>query len=170
MKSLYLVRHAKSSHDIPYLEDVLRGLADRGKSDATLVGKYLKSSQAEITRVFSSHSVRTKATMAIINKELGIPESAITYHESLYTFDDNGDTFMDYARQTYDSNASIMILSHNYSCIQFADRISDGEIDRYPTCGVLRCVWNLDSWEEITIENVTHYQMITPKMLKTQSI
>ena len=166
MKTLHLVRHAKSSHDVPFLEDVLRGLADRGKADSKLIGQYLADSKVSISRVYSSHSVRTKATLAILNRYLHIPDEAISFHKELYTFDDSGETFMKFAKKTDDMTNAIMILSHNYSCAQFALSISKGKVINYPTCGALKCIWDVTSWSEVTMENVSSVSMVTPKMLK----
>ncbi len=166
MKELYLVRHAKSSHDIPFLQDVLRGLADRGKADSKLIGQYLKDTNSTVSKVYSSHSVRTKATLAILNQYLHIPDKSISYHEDLYTFDDSGKVFMKYAQGTEESIDTILMLSHNYSCAQFAQSISEGNVANFPTCGTLKCSWDVKSWSEVKMNNVTGVTMMTPKMLK----
>lgn len=166
MKTLYLVRHAKSSHDIPFLEDVLRGLSERGKGDAILIGKYLNKQAHCIQAVYSSHSVRTKATLSLMNNELMLPDSLISYYEDLYTFGDDGNTFMRYASQTPDDQNAIMILSHNYSCAYFAHTVSGGKIDNFPTCGLLKVVWDTDTWSDVSVNNVMDVSIMTPKMLK----
>jgi len=166
MKTLYLVRHAKSSHDIPFLDDVMRGLSDRGKADAKLIGQYLNETNAVISKIYSSHSVRTKATLAILNTYLHIQDTAISYHEDLYTFDDNGEIFLQYGQKTDEGLDTILLLSHNYSCAQFAIRISKDRIISYPTCSVLKCTWDVDSWSDVKMDNVTEVSMMTPKQLK----
>jgi len=165
-KIMLLVRHAKSSHDIPYLEDKLRTLADRGKADAQLIGARLRSLQLVPNLVYSSTAVRTKATITILNQHLIIPEGSITYHDDLYTFHDTGDTYVNYLHKTSNDKSSVMILSHNGSCLNVAYQITDGEISSFPTCAVLICRWQVQEWSEVRLDNVSSYQMITPKELR----
>ncbi len=165
-KIMLLVRHAKSSHDLSYLEDKLRPLADRGKSDCNLIGKRMQALHLIPDKVYCSTAVRTRATLAILNRYLSVPESLITYHDDLYTFHDSGSTYVDYLHNTLDDIDTVMLTSHNGSCLNVADEVSHGEISAFPTCAVLICRWQLESWSDVRLDNVSTYQLLTPKQLK----
>lgn len=165
-KTLLLVRHAKSSHDIPFLEDKLRPLADRGKSDAQLVGQRLQSLKLDPDKVYCSSAVRTRSTLAILNWHLNLPDQIITYHDDLYTFDDDGTIYEGYLHQNTESQNTVMILSHNNSIINVAHSVSKGEIDTFPTCSVLVCRWDETDWSQAKFNNINSFSLITPKLLK----
>jgi len=169
-KILLLVRHAKSSHEIPFLEDKLRPLAPRGKTDSVLIGQNLLDLQLVADQVYCSSSVRTKSTLAILNQHLNISELAISYHDDLYTFNDCGDTYLKHLKESNNRSDIIMILSHNNSCVNVAEAVSDGNLYSFPTCAVLICRWKISEWSLVDWSNVNSYSMLTPKQLKSKRL
>ena len=77
MKTLYLVRHAKSSWDDPTLADKARPLDARGKRDAPKVGKRLAKAGVKPDLILSSSAKRALTTARIIAKELGYKRKSI---------------------------------------------------------------------------------------------
>jgi phosphohistidine phosphatase len=63
MRTLYLLRHAKSSWDPPGLPDSERSLAPRGVRDAKRVAKHLRRLGVTAQLVLCSSAVRTRATL-----------------------------------------------------------------------------------------------------------
>ena len=72
MKTLLLIRHAKSSWDNLQLSDFERPLNDRGKNDAPLMAKRVKERKIKIERFISSPAKRAKKTAAIFMDEYGM--------------------------------------------------------------------------------------------------
>jgi len=68
MKTLFLVRHAKSSRDDPTLPDKERPLNDRGMRDAPRMGERLAAHDVKPDLILSSPAVRALATAQIIGK------------------------------------------------------------------------------------------------------
>lgn len=66
MKTLFLVRHAKSSKDEVILPDQDRPLTDRGKSDVPKMGKRLAKRDVKPDRILSSPAIRALATAEVI--------------------------------------------------------------------------------------------------------
>ncbi|MDX6498298.1 MAG: phosphohistidine phosphatase [Blastocatellia bacterium] len=62
MKTLLLLRHAKSSKDDPSLIDFDRPLNERGKNDAQLIGKYIRQQRIKADFVVSSPAERARQT------------------------------------------------------------------------------------------------------------
>ena len=74
MKTLLLLRHAKSSWDDPSLSDFDRPLAPRGKKDAPLMGKALKERAPSPDLILSSPAARAKATVKAVVKAAEAPD------------------------------------------------------------------------------------------------
>ena len=69
MKTLLLIRHAKSGWDDPSLSDIERKLTDRGKSDAKIMAKRLQERSIKIDACVSSTAKRAKKTAKIFMEE-----------------------------------------------------------------------------------------------------
>ena len=63
MKTIYFLRHAKSSWDDYELKDFDRPLSTRGIQDADLMGNYFRSKKIKLDLVISSPSKRTTETL-----------------------------------------------------------------------------------------------------------
>jgi len=84
MKTLYLVRHAKSSWENANLSDHDRPLNHRGERDAPRMGKRLRTRKPQPEMIVSSSAVRAKTTATILATEIGYPTSDISIDERLY--------------------------------------------------------------------------------------
>src|SRR6476620_8457076 len=84
MKTLILVRHAKSSWDKPGMSDLERPLNERGKKDAPEMSKRLKERNVLPDLLLSSTAKRAKKTARLFADELGLDKDIIKENESLY--------------------------------------------------------------------------------------
>ena len=66
MKTLLLLRHAKSSWDDPTLQDFDRPLNKRGIEAAALVGKFMRKREVRPDLVLSSPAKRAAQTVALV--------------------------------------------------------------------------------------------------------
>ena len=89
MKTLYLVRHAKSSWKYPNLDDFERPLNKRGRKSAPFMGKILKKLKVAPDLIISSPANRTAMTARIIADMINYPLEKIRYSESIYEFSEN---------------------------------------------------------------------------------
>ena len=87
MKTLILIRHAKSSWNNPGVPDRLRPLNKRGKRDAPVMGERLAERGIEVDRVISSPATRALATAEAITGEIGFPWDEVIVDERLYHAD-----------------------------------------------------------------------------------
>ena len=83
MKTLLLLRHAKSSWDEPSLDDFDRPLAERGKRDAPRIGKAFRDRGPHPELIISSPSTRTRATIKAIAASARF-EAEIQFEECVY--------------------------------------------------------------------------------------
>ena len=79
MKTLYLVRHAKSSWKYPNLDDFERPLNKRGRKNAPFMGRILKKLKAVPDLVISSPANRAATTARIIADMIDYPLEKIQF-------------------------------------------------------------------------------------------
>ena len=84
MKTLFLVRHAKSSWSDPALPDKERPLTERGMSDARKAGKHLANRDANPDLILSSPARRALATAEVVAKKLDYKLKDIVVDKRLY--------------------------------------------------------------------------------------
>lgn len=72
MRTLYLLRHAKSSWNDSSLRDFERPLKERGREAAELIGKHLASEKLRDLLVVCSPAVRARETAEIVLKSSGL--------------------------------------------------------------------------------------------------
>jgi phosphohistidine phosphatase len=147
MRTLYLVRHAKSSWDFPNLSDQQRPLNKRGKKDAPKMGKLLKQRNEVPDLMISSPAKRAFSTAKRIAEELGYKIKDIEKNETLYMADT--DEFYDVICEVPKNVNKLMLFSHNYGITYFANYITETNIENIPTCGIVRVDFEIDLWEDI---------------------
>lgn len=144
MKTLYLIRHAKSSWDDPDKSDFDRPLNERGEKDAPRMGKRLKERPIEIDAIYSSPALRTLTTAQKIAEQLGFPVDAILVQRDLYHADE--EALLQFLRHLPDKNNFIVMVGHNPGITDFANGLLNETIDNIPTAGVVAGQLNIDSW------------------------
>jgi phosphohistidine phosphatase len=167
MKTLYIVRHAKSSWDHPGLSDDQRPLLQKGKKRTKLVTDYLQKNNNQPALILSSHATRAYETAKLFANALGFPENKIIVTESIYH--GNADTMINTLFGIADDIDSLMMFGHNPTFTYFANMFLDNSIENLPTSGVVCIEFKTDKWEEImTAEKRTKF-VISPKILKISS-
>lgn len=110
MLTLSLFRHAKSSWADSTLEDHERPLAKRGTKAAEAMGAFIARQGLRPDRILCSGAVRTRATLALVMPELGIPEPQVEVYDGLYMAT-HGTLLERVKRGTSDTRH--VMLSHN---------------------------------------------------------
>ena len=78
MKTLYLLRHAKSSWDDPELKDLERPLADRGLRDILKMASRFQQRGDTVDCVVTSPAIRAKTTAKILAGQIGFPPDELS--------------------------------------------------------------------------------------------
>jgi phosphohistidine phosphatase len=150
MKTLYVVRHAKSSWDDSSLADFDRPLNERGKADAPRMGKRLKEKEIAPDFLLSSPAKRAHSTAKRIAEALNFPKDNIKTDRKLYHAD--ADEILDVVRGIPDKHNSVFIFGHNPGLTDFVNTmIHDRKefIDNVPTCGIVAFNIPVDSWKKM---------------------
>ena len=150
MKTVYLVRHAKSSWDNPEQSDYERPLNERGKRDAPRMGKRLKEKEIVLNLMLSSPAKRALATCKRIAEVLGYPQEKIKTDQELYHADE--EKILSVIQNLKDKHNSVMIFSHNPGLTDFVNAFMPDEavIENIPTCGIVALDIEVESWKQAT--------------------
>lgn len=116
MKTLFALRHAKSSWEDGMLEDFDRPLSKRGREAAVAMGAYLCRSGIRPALVLCSPSQRTRETLDRVHTALDSP-LPVRFEKQLYLAD--AMTLLNRVRDVDDSLASVMLVGHNPGLQQF---------------------------------------------------
>jgi phosphohistidine phosphatase len=146
MKTLFLVRHAKSSWDDSSLADKDRPLNDRGKRDAPKVGERLAKAGAKPDLILSSPAKRALTTAEIIARKLGYKRKNILVDDRLYAVE--AEVLLDVIRRIDDGVECVMLFGHNPELTEVAHRLSS-KISHLPTCAVAEFTFDVKSWSRI---------------------
>ena len=147
MKTLYMVRHAKSSwkHDVI---DHQRPLKGRGKRDGKLVSNTLKNQVPPPEKIISSDATRALTTANYFKDAFEISDTDFTTDHNLYDF--SGQNAMHIIKNLDDSLGRVMIVGHNHAFTSIANMLGNKYIDNVPTCGFVMIEFKENSWSEIT--------------------
>ncbi len=146
-KTLFLLRHAKSSWDDPSLEDIDRPLNKRGKKDAPEMGKRLAKYDVIPQVVVSSPALRAYRTAQKVSEELGFEKADICVDERVYSWDSN--TVLDVINSLDDKYQSAMIVFHNPAITDLVNELTRADIDNVPTCGVATIGFDTENWSQV---------------------
>ena len=145
MKTLTLVRHAKSSWKDTSLRDRERPLNKRGKRDAPIMGQRIAAEGIRPSLIVSSPAVRAWTTAKVIAQELGYPLEFLQREDDLYLA--SLDTFLDVVAAQEAGFHNLMLFGHNPGLTDFANYLSPGLTPNVPTAGVVSVQFDRDDWQ-----------------------
>lgn len=151
MKTLILLRHAKSSWKDMSLADFDRPLNKRGLRDAPFMAQKFKEKQQTPDLILSSPALRTKLTTEEFTNALG--EDFITkvfYQPQIY--EAHYQTLLQLLRQQKNDHQTILLVGHNPGLTDLANFFSFEYIENIPTTGILLFNLAINSWKDISSE------------------
>jgi phosphohistidine phosphatase len=160
MKTLFLIRHAKSSWHNTALPDKDRPLDDRGKRDAPKMGKRLAKRDVKPDLILSSPAMRALTTAKIIAKKLDYKLEDILVDDRLYASE--ADDLLNVIYKLSDKLERVMLFGHNPELTELAHRLSS-EITQMPTCAVAEFTFATRSWSNVGKAKVAKVALDYPK-------
>ncbi|TGE21684.1 histidine phosphatase family protein [Hymenobacter aquaticus] len=155
MKTLYLMRHAKSSWSFDDLSDQERPLNDRGRTDAPRMGQALAKRGIHLDLLVSSPAVRAMSTAALVAKAVEYPHQQIQVIEAIYRAEVPG--LAEIVRQLPNGADSVLLVGHNPTITDFANVISPSPLNELPTAAIVCVKFNCASWAEADRSNAEFY-------------
>jgi phosphohistidine phosphatase len=147
MKTLVIIRHAKSSWDNLSLSDFERPLNERGHRDAPRMGKRLKERELTPDIMLTSPANRAITTCHYFKEALQCPDSSIKTIENIYHASE--DTLMRVIKSLADTSDVVFLFGHNPGLTDFVNKITGEFIQNIPTCGMVGIRFNATHWREI---------------------
>jgi phosphohistidine phosphatase len=144
MKTLTLVRHAKSSWKDASLADRDRPLNKRGKRDAPEMGRRIAAAGIRPSLIVSSPAVRAWTTARIIADEISYPREFLQRDKRLYLASVNG--ILDVIVAQDPGFNSLMLVGHNPGFTDLANYLVPGLTNNVPTAGVVSVELDTDDW------------------------
>ncbi|MGJ3236697.1 SixA phosphatase family protein [Marivirga sp.] len=160
MKTLILLRHAKSSWDFPHLNDYDRPLNDRGKRDAPKMAQWLSSQAINADMVLTSGAERAKNTAMVFQEILNVP---MEIDDQLYHA--SRSKLLNIIKQTDNNLNSLILVSHNPGLNDLADYLLSGFPDNIPTAGIVSLKFDINKWSEASPNNTSFHLFQYPKNL-----
>lgn len=162
MKTLLLVRHAKSSWEEPGLRDFDRPLSPRGKRDAPRMAALVSERYPLADQLVSSPAQRAQDTAVQFAKAFGLDPWDIRLVESVY--EALPDDIQNVVESFDDAWNEVLLFGHNPGLTIFANRFSEGfRFDNIPTCGVVAIHSAVEHWNEFRPGVATVDKWMFPK-------
>jgi phosphohistidine phosphatase len=161
MKTLFLIRHAKSSWDNPGLRDFSRPLNDRGLRDAPAMAALLRAQGVKPDLIVSSPAKRALGTALFFADAFGIADEAVRREPSIYEAAPT--EILRIVAKLPDSAATVLLFGHNPTFTEVANRFTENFIDNVPTCGIVQIESAADAWAEMYEGNSTVKRCFFPK-------
>jgi phosphohistidine phosphatase len=146
MKTLYLIRHAKSDWAIATLADIDRPLNTRGYTDAHKMSAALKSTKIIPDLIITSPAVRAISTALIFARNLNYNAALINIQPTLYHT--NAEQYLEIISQTDSKINTLFLFGHNPIITNCANSLIKNNIENIPTCGIVAITNDCEDWEK----------------------
>lgn len=151
MKTLLLIRHAKSSWHNSDISDFERPLNERGKFDAPEMAKKLRDKEIFIDTFISSPAKRTKKTAEIFMDEFDVQRKGLILIPSLYEATVNN--FYNSIEELKEKMNIVALFAHNPGITDFINSLECYNIYDMPTCGIFAIKIKTEKWKYIKDAN-----------------
>jgi phosphohistidine phosphatase len=164
MKTLFLVRHAKSSWEDAYLDDIDRPLKTSGVKDSYLMSAFLKEKNILPELIISSPAVRALSTAVIFATGMNMPLKDIKISPELY--ESTPGEIQKVIRKTDNATNSLMIFGHDPSLTNLFMSLTGKNLEKIPTSAVVSISVNIQYWEELEPGKGILEYLYKPKQIK----
>ena len=144
MKTLILVRHAKSDWKAAYEDDFDRPLNDRGKRDAVNMAERLHQKGVQIDLILTSPARRARKTARAFAQRYGLDTVKTIEVPELYLADAREISVV--VAGLSDETDTVAVFGHNPGFTVFANAQEVVRIDEMPTCSILALSINAEHW------------------------
>ena len=170
MRTLFLLRHAKSSWDDPEQRDFDRPLGARGQAAAALMGRFLKAQGLFADHLLVSSAVRTRETWERVQAKWQMPTQPL-YEDAIYMA--TVDTLLSLVQAAPPRARSMMMIGHNPGFEDLSFKlVADGDsggldlLDQgFKTAAFAELTFDVAGWSDIGPKSATLQRFITPRSL-----
>ena len=161
MKTIYLLRHAKSSWKDESLSDIERPLNGRGKKAAETMGAFLKREKIPVDLVLSSSAVRARQTIDRVLVSANIVTD-VRFDERIY--EAGVQRLVEVVRQIENGKKNVVLVGHNPGFEELLEWLT-GTIERMQTGALAKIGLKTSSWNSVSEKSGTLEWIVRPKQL-----
>jgi phosphohistidine phosphatase len=165
MKTIWIMRHAKSDWSHAGLADIDRPLNNRGRRDAPLVGRWMGSLAKQPDLVVSSPARRARQTVALLT-------DAFSYTGEMRVWEDlypgSAASSIAALQGLPQRHRHVLLVGHNPNMEELVSGlVSEGALRlKVPTATVILLAANIENWSQLAAGIAELRGMVTPKMLR----
>jgi phosphohistidine phosphatase len=169
MKTLLLMRHAKSSWDDPALPDLERPLTPRGRKGASLMGKYLQDKGLAPAIVLCSSATRAQETLEQLRPAFS-DSTVVKIEPKLYGAESTA--LATRLRRVSQGSPSVLVIGHDPAIQELvlmldpSSRRSKAVRKKFPTAALAVVDVSIDEWKQLKPGEASISDFITPKQLR----
>jgi len=163
MKTLYILRHAKSDWSEPGQDDIERAIREKGIKRTELIIKYMQSKSMKPELIVSSHALRAIQTAKLVANGLNYPKNSIVINPKIYYWNEDqiGNLFF----ELNDAVSSMLLVGHNPAFTGLGNKFLTEKISYLPTSGLVCVHFDIESWADLDSTKVVDSHAVFPKML-----
>ena len=153
MKTIYIVRHAKTGH---HIDDFERELLPIGIDRTHKLGDFLAAQHCQVKHIYTSDAKRALQTSLIIAEHLGLDKNLIIKEHAFYA--GTPDDYIDIIAAQDNQDDSVMLVGHNPQVSSLA-QFFIADFSHYMQTGACFCIdFETDQWEHIfTAKQTTRF-------------
>jgi phosphohistidine phosphatase len=161
MKTLLLLRHAKSSWKETGVQDFDRPLNSRGKKAAEMIGRFIKNKQLAPDLLLSSPAIRARETIEIVVKTAKL-RSELRYDERIY--EASALRLLEVVSQIEEERKIVVLVGHNPGMEELLKLLTD-RVEHMATGTLARIHFKVASWDRVLEDKGILEWMVRPKEL-----
>lgn len=171
MKTLTLLRHAKSSWDDPVSRDFDRPLNARGRKAAVTVGRHMRGAQLGFDHVVASPAVRIVETIEQVEQGFG---SALAPAWDRRVYLASASSLLDVVHELPPGADSALLIGHNPGLEDLilmlipdraGDALRDSVEEKFPTAALAVMTFDVDDWAGVKADGGTLIRFTRPRDL-----
>ena len=164
MKTLLLLRHAKSSWKDSDVRDFDRPLNQRGLKAAPAIGRLIKKRKLQPDLVLSSPAERARQTTQLVIEAAGL-KTELRYDERIY--EASVARLLEIVSELDDEAGFVMLVGHNPGFEELLE-ILTGEAHNLPTAALAWIELNIEKWNKVRAGSGRLEWLVKPKKLKSK--
>jgi len=154
-RTVYLLRHAKSSWEHPALADIDRPLAPRGRKAAKKIARYLRDRDTRPALVLCSPAARARGTLAAIGEGEIRPE----------LYGASADELLEVIRGLPDASGSVLLIGHNPGMEDLAAAFAPLPGEKFPTGALATFALDCERWADVAPGKAELVDYVVPREL-----
>jgi len=163
MKTLYLIKHAKSNWSIPDTRDFERPISKSGAKDVNTISSYLMIQEILPDIMLSSCALRAQETTDLLADKIDFQGKKI-FLEELYNT--TAEDIQAIIMAQDDAYNSIFLIAHNPHISELINLVTDEHFSKMPSMGLVALNFEIDEWSEIETKKGKIDFFIFPKQFK----